>query len=186
MVIANCCRILRPSFFLRRKSRKFPRTESSPPPSSPLRCLFFFLFFSRHHPALLLSLQLNPGWLDGEAPPSKNLTAHFLAPQELSCVWNAPNLKLHAIYLTWLLQGTSSPSWQQFLCNLEMAASFLCLAVQLAWDASDAIESNEMVVLVVEEQPDEVMVEGKLALPCICIMNWTQPVSRFGTLHYHS
>ena len=44
-----------------------------------------------------------------------------------------------------------------------MAASFLRLAVQLARDASDALESNEIVMLVVEEQPDEVMVGGKLA-----------------------
>ena len=44
-----------------------------------------------------------------------------------------------------------------------MAASFLGLAVQLARDASDALESNEIVMLVVEEQPDEVMVGGKLA-----------------------
>ena len=145
MVIANCCRILRPSFshrgeILRSKSTGiFPGTESSPPPSSPLRCLFFFLFFSRlrdalncsllslsvivfqhcysrltsqspppvlllHLPALLI---LNPGWLAGKAPPSKSLAAHFLAPQELSCMWNALKLKLHAIYITWLLQGTS-------------------------------------------------------------------------------
>ena len=39
-----------------------------------------------------------------------------------------------------------------------MAASFLGLAVQLPRDASDALESNEIVMLVVEEQPDEVMV----------------------------
>ena len=38
-----------------------------------------------------------------------------------------------------------------------MAASFLRLAVQLARDASDALESNEIVMLVVEELPDEVM-----------------------------
>ena len=44
-----------------------------------------------------------------------------------------------------------------------MAANFLRLAVQLARDASDALESNEIVMLVVEEQPDEVMVRGKLA-----------------------
>ena len=44
-----------------------------------------------------------------------------------------------------------------------MAASFLGLAVQLPRDASDALESNEIVMLVVEEQPDEVMVGGKLA-----------------------
>ena len=44
-----------------------------------------------------------------------------------------------------------------------MAASFLRLAVQLARDASDALESNEIVMLVVEEQPEEVMVGGKLA-----------------------
>ena len=44
-----------------------------------------------------------------------------------------------------------------------MAASFLRLAVQLARDASDALESNEIVMLVVEEQPDEVMAGGKLA-----------------------
>ena len=47
--------------------------------------------------------------------------------------------------------------------SLLMAASFLRLAVQLARDASDALESNEIVMLVVEEQPDEVMVGGKLA-----------------------
>ena len=44
-----------------------------------------------------------------------------------------------------------------------MAASFLGLAVQLACDASDAFESIEIVMLVVEEQPEEVMVGGKLA-----------------------
>ena len=44
-----------------------------------------------------------------------------------------------------------------------MAASFLRLAVQLARDASDALESNEIAMLVVEEQLDEVMVGGKLA-----------------------
>ena len=33
-----------------------------------------------------------------------------------------------------------------------MAASFLRLAVQLARDASDALESNEIVMLVVEER----------------------------------
>ena len=44
-----------------------------------------------------------------------------------------------------------------------MAASFLRLTVQLARGASDALESNEIVMLVVEEQPDEVMVGGKLA-----------------------
>ena len=67
-------------------------TSQSPPPVLLL-----------HLPALL---SLNPGWLAGKAPPFKSLAAHFLAPQELSCMWNA--LNLHAIYLTWLLQGTSS------------------------------------------------------------------------------
>ena len=44
-----------------------------------------------------------------------------------------------------------------------MAAGLLGLAVNLAGNASQSIESKEVVVLVVEEQPDEVMVGGKLA-----------------------
>ena len=39
-----------------------------------------------------------------------------------------------------------------------MAAGLLGLAVNLAGNASQSIESKEVVVLVVEEQPDEVMV----------------------------
>ena len=54
---------------------------------------------------------------------------------------------------------TPQSSWVSLL----MAASFLRLAVQLARDASDALESNEIVMRVVEEQPDEVMVRGELA-----------------------
>ena len=41
---------------------------------------------------------------------------------------------------------------------IPMAASLLGLAVNLAGNASQSIESKEVVVLVVEEQPDEVMV----------------------------
>ena len=53
--------------------------------------------------------------------------------------------------------------WQKCMLNTShililMAAGLLGLAVKLAGNASQSIESKEVVVLLVEEQPVEVMV----------------------------